>query len=77
MTSQSNANQQPHQESHQQRLSPGPTLSVIIIINDFSLCDPVHVAFQVLIQLLGFPQFLKLSSGFGFFSLFCEFPEWK
>lgn len=48
------------------------TLPLLIIVYDFSLTDPFHITFEVLIQLLGFPQLLELSSGLGFFSLFCE-----
>ena len=47
-------------------------MTLLVVLHDLSLSDPLHVALEVLIQLLGFPQLLKLSTGLGLLSLFCE-----
>lgn len=53
------------------------TLSFMVIIYDFSLGDPLHITFEVFIQLLGLSQLLKLTSGLGFLSFFGELTSDK
>ena len=50
----------------------GTALVLVQLLNVFGLGDPVQVAFQVLLQLLLFTEFLEQSTGVRLFSLFGE-----
>lgn len=48
---------------------------ILVPLQVLSLCDPVHIAPQVLLQLLLLPQLLEVTACFGLLTLLGELPE--